>query len=112
MKESGLRLKKKLQSKAGETIAETLVTMIILSLAVLMLAGAVVTTARVNKQADNTDTSFQTRQTGGKHRNQFYESDPFRRECHRRCRRCIKCGNSGAGISVPGKQSGKELYLL
>ena len=61
MKESGLRLKKKLQSKAGETIAETLVTMIILSLAVLMLAGAVVTTARVNKQADNTDTSFQTR---------------------------------------------------
>ena len=31
MKESGLRLKKKLQSKAGETIAETLVTMIILS---------------------------------------------------------------------------------
>ena len=64
MKESGLRLKKKLQSKAGETIAETLVTMIILSLAVL--AGAVVTTARVNKQADNTDTSFQTRQTGAK----------------------------------------------
>ena len=64
MKESGLRLKKKLQSKAGETIAETLVTMIILSLAVLMLAGAVVTTARVNKQADNPDTSFQTRQTG------------------------------------------------
>ena len=64
MKESGLRLKKKLQNKAGETIAETLVTMIILSLAVLMLAGAVVTTARVNKQADNTDTSFQTRQTG------------------------------------------------
>ena len=38
MKESGLRLKKKLQNKAGETIAETLVTMIILSLAVLMLA--------------------------------------------------------------------------
>ena len=66
MKESGLRLKKKLQNKAGETIAETLVTMIILSLAVLMLAGAVVTTARVNKQADNTDTSFQTRQTGAK----------------------------------------------
>ena len=63
MKESGLRLKKKLQSKAGETIAETLVTMI-MSLAVLMLAGAVVTTARVNKQADNTDTSFQIRQTG------------------------------------------------
>ena len=60
MKKTGLNLKKKLQSKAGETIAETLVTMIILSLAVLMLAGAVVTAARVNKQADNTDTSFRT----------------------------------------------------
>ena len=60
MKESRLSLKKKLQSKKGETIAETLVTMIILSLAVLMLAGAVVTTARVDKQADNTDTSFKT----------------------------------------------------
>lgn len=114
MKESGLRLKKKLQSKAGETIAETLVTMIILSLAVLMLAGAVVTTARVNKQAGQYRYLFpdKTNRSKGKHRNQFYESDPFRRECHRRCRRGIKCGNSGAGISVPGKQSGKELYLL
>lgn len=51
---------KKLCSTAGETIAETLVTMIILSLAVLMLAGAVVTSARVNKKADNTDTAFST----------------------------------------------------
>lgn len=60
MRKPDLNLKKKLHSKAGETIAETLVTMIVLSLAVLMLAGAVVTAARVNKQADNTDTSFQT----------------------------------------------------
>ena len=112
MKESGLRLKKKLQSKAGETIAETLVTMIILSLAVLMLAGAVVTTARVNKQADNTDTSFQTRQTGAKVSTGTNSTKVILSECHRRCRRGIKCGNSGAGISVPGKQSGKELYLL
>lgn len=48
----------KLQSRSGETIAETLVTMVILSLAVLMLAGAVVTAARINKKADNTDTAF------------------------------------------------------
>ena len=48
----------KIRSTSGETIAETLVTMIILSLAVLMLAGAVVTSARVNKKADNTDTAF------------------------------------------------------
>ena len=60
MRKLDLNLKKKLHSKTGETIAETLVTMIVLSLAVLMLAGAVVTAARVNKQADNTDTSFQT----------------------------------------------------
>lgn len=51
-------LKRKLHSNSGETIAETLVTMIILSLAVLMLAGAVVTAARVNKKADNTDAAF------------------------------------------------------
>lgn len=50
--------RRKIKSKSGESIAETLVTMIILSLAVLMLAGAVVTSARVNKQADNTDTAF------------------------------------------------------
>ena len=50
--------KKKISSCSGETIAETLVTMIILSLAVLMLAGAVVTAARVNKKADNADTAF------------------------------------------------------
>ena len=58
MKKSDEKLKKKLYSKAGETIAETLVTMIILSLAVIMIAGAVVTAARVNKKADNTETSF------------------------------------------------------
>lgn len=114
MKESGLRLKKKLQSKAGETIAETLVTMIILSLAVLMLAGAVVTTARVNKQADNTDTSFQTRQTGAKVSTGTNSTKVILSEENATgdAGGCIKCGNSGAGISVPGKQSGKELYLL
>ena len=36
------RISRKLKNKSGETIAETLVTMVILSLAVLMLAGAVV----------------------------------------------------------------------
>ena len=46
---------RKICSTSGETIAETLVTMIVLSLAVLMLAGAVVTSAKVNKKAENTD---------------------------------------------------------
>lgn len=54
----GASFKKKISSCSGETIAETLVTMIILSLSVLMLAGAVVTAARVNKKADNADTAF------------------------------------------------------
>lgn len=50
--------KKRFLSPSGETIAETLVTMIILSLAVLMIAGAVVSAAKVNKRADNTQTAF------------------------------------------------------
>ena len=61
MRKPYLNLTKKVHSRSGATIAETRVTMSILSLAVLMLAGAVVTAARVNKQADNADTSFQTR---------------------------------------------------
>ena len=51
---------RKFNSNSGETIVETLVTMIIVSLAVLMLAGAVVTSAKINKRADNTDTAFTT----------------------------------------------------
>ena len=49
---------KKIHGKAGETIAETLVTMVVLSLAVLMLTGAVVSAAKVNQKADNTQTAF------------------------------------------------------
>ena len=58
-------IKRKFHSTSGETIAETLVTMIILSLAVLMVAGAVVTAARINKKADNTDTAFTTGNIAG-----------------------------------------------
>lgn len=110
MKESGLRLKKKLQSKAGETIAETLVTMIILSLVVLMLAGEA-TTARVNKQADNRYLFPDKRQTGAKvSTGTNSTSDPFRRECCQRCLR-IKCGNSGAGISNLRQTVWKRVYI-
>ena len=48
----------KLRSNSGESIVETLVTMIILSLAVVMLSGAVVTSARVNQRAEHADTAF------------------------------------------------------
>ena len=52
------RAEVRLKDASGETIVETLVTMIILSLAVIMLSGAVVTSARVNAKADNADTAF------------------------------------------------------
>ena len=58
MKKTIKKFQSKLQEKSGETIVETLVTMLILSLAVLMLAGAVITAARINKKADNTGTAF------------------------------------------------------
>ena len=58
-------IKRKFRNTSGETIAETLVTMIILSLAVLMIAGAVVTAAKVNKRADNMDTAFTTGEAAG-----------------------------------------------
>lgn len=53
----------KLRSNSGESIVETLVTMIILSLAVVMLSGAVVTSARVNQRVENADTAFISSQT-------------------------------------------------
>lgn len=56
---------KKIHGKAGETIAETLVTMVVLSLAVLMLTGAVVSAAKVNQKADNTQTAFTADQDTG-----------------------------------------------
>lgn len=55
----------KLHKTSGETIVETLVTMIILSLAVLMLSGAVVSSAKINAKADNTDTAFHAVQGNG-----------------------------------------------
>lgn len=56
---------KKIHGKTGETIAETLVTMVVLALAVLMLTGAVVSAAKVNQKADNTQTVFTADQGAG-----------------------------------------------
>lgn len=60
MKKQRKKAKVLWKSSAGETIVETLVTMMILSLAVLMLAGAIVTSARIHAQAENTETAFST----------------------------------------------------
>jgi len=44
---------RKLHSNAGETIAETLVALLISALALVMLAGAISTTAKVIKKSDD-----------------------------------------------------------
>lgn len=43
---------KKLKRKNGETLAETLVSLVIISLALIMLPGAVVAAARVNAKVE------------------------------------------------------------
>ncbi len=44
-------LKKKLRSKRGETLTETLFSLLIIVPAMVMLAGAIVTAARINSEA-------------------------------------------------------------
>ena len=55
---------KKLKQKIGESIAETLVAVLILSLSFLMLTGAVVTAARLNHRAQNADVAFVSASSG------------------------------------------------
>ena len=45
---------RKLLSKKGESIAETLVATLIISMAFIVLAGAIVTAAKINAKIDNT----------------------------------------------------------
>lgn len=44
--------------KAGETLAETLIAMLVVVFAVLILAGAVVAAARVNRSTQDQDVAF------------------------------------------------------
>lgn len=59
-------MKKRIRSRAGESIAETLVAVLIISLAFLMLAGAVTAAARVNEGIKNEKQSFQFGTAAGK----------------------------------------------
>lgn len=52
-------MKKKLKSTSGETLVETLFAMLVIVLAVMVIAGGVVTAARINKKAKDLDTTFQ-----------------------------------------------------
>lgn len=49
---------KKLQSRNGETIAETLVSVLIVTLCLTMLAGAIVAAANVNSKTEKMNTAF------------------------------------------------------
>lgn len=51
-------MKKKLKSQSGETLVETLVAMLVISVSSVMLAGSIVTAARVNKNAKNLNVNF------------------------------------------------------
>lgn len=50
----------KIKSKTGETLVETLCAMLLISLTFVMLAGAIVTAARLNKQAQDLEVNFNT----------------------------------------------------
>ena len=49
---------KKISSKKGESIAETLVAMMIVAMSLTILAGAIVTSARVNSKIKNQEQAF------------------------------------------------------
>lgn len=49
---------RRLKTDAGETIVETLVAVLIVTLSMLFLAGAVTSSARTNTAIDNSDTAF------------------------------------------------------
>ena len=49
---------KKLFSRTGESLVETLVAVLLISLIFVFLADAVVTAARINAQVSNADTAF------------------------------------------------------
>lgn len=51
-------MKRKLKSKSGETLVETLFALLVVVLAMTMLAGSIVSAARVNKGAEDLDTAF------------------------------------------------------
>ena len=53
-------LEKKLRSRAGESIAETLSALLIITLALTMLAGSIVSAAKINSEIRNMDVEFST----------------------------------------------------
>lgn len=54
---------KKLKSRAGESVAETLVAVLMISLVFLFLAESIVTAARINNRVDQERNAFQQEKT-------------------------------------------------
>ncbi len=52
------RITGKIRSKKGETLAETLVSLVIVAMTMTMIAGGVVAAARVNSRADNKENTL------------------------------------------------------
>lgn len=51
-------MKQKLKNNSGETLVETLFALLVVVLAMTMLAGSIVSAARINKSAEDLDTAF------------------------------------------------------
>ncbi|MCR5097866.1 MAG: hypothetical protein K6B14_02840 [Lachnospiraceae bacterium] len=54
---------KKISSKKGETIAETLISVLIVTMALTILAGAIVSAARINSRIKNEEVAFAKEET-------------------------------------------------
>ena len=52
-------MNRKLKSSSGETLVETLFALLVVVLAMTMLAGSIVSAARVNRGAEDLDVPFQ-----------------------------------------------------
>ena len=61
----------KLKHKRGESVAETLVTVLIIAVGFLFLANAVVTSASINSKADNEAVAYITGETDSVHKDSF-----------------------------------------
>lgn len=57
-------MKQKLKNNSGETLVETLFALLVVVLAMTMLAGSIVSAARINKSAEDLDTAFRITNDG------------------------------------------------
>ena len=55
----GRRVMKKLQCKRGETILESLVSILVVTLIMLFLSTSIVTAAKINRKLRDTDVTFE-----------------------------------------------------